>query len=95
MTTNKYVDDILGAAAFKCNMLKLLAAIIEAFFLVCGTPDALVHQCPLSLKKWQKLIMGPRQIILGLAIDTNKMTVGMTDEYIQQCHDLLNLWGQN
>jgi hypothetical protein len=76
-------------------MLKLLAAIIEAIFLVCGTPDVLVCQCPLSLKKWHKLIVGPRQIILGLIIDTNKMTVGMTDEYIQQCRDLLNLWDQS
>ena len=76
-------------------MLKLLAAIIEAIFLVCGTPDVLVCQCPLSLKKWHKLIVGPRQIILGLVVDMNKMTVGMTDEYIQQCRDLLNLWDQS
>jgi hypothetical protein len=91
MTANIYVDDILGAAAFQCNMLKLLAAIIEAIFLVCGTPDISVRQCPLSLKKWHELIMGPRQIILGLVVDTNKMTVGMTDGYIQQCRNLLNL----
>jgi hypothetical protein len=39
MMANIYVDDILGAAAFQCNMLKLLAAIIEAIFLVCGTPN--------------------------------------------------------
>jgi hypothetical protein len=39
--------------------------------------------------------MGPKQIILGLVVDTNKMMVGMTDEYIQQCCDLLNLWDQN
>ncbi len=39
--------------------------------------------------------MGPRQIVLGLVVDTNKMTVGMTDEYIQQCRELLNLWDQD
>ncbi len=94
MTANIYVDDILGAAAFKCNMLNLLAAIIEAIFLVCGTPDVSICQCPLSLKKWHKLIMGPRQVILGLVVDTNRMTVGMTDEYVLQCCDLLNLWDQ-
>ncbi len=91
MMANIYVDDILGAAAFQCNMLKLLAAIIEAIFLVFGTPNILVRQCPLSLEKWHKLIMGPRQIILSLVINMNKMTVGMTDGYIQQCHNLLNL----
>ncbi len=90
-----YVDDILGAAAFQCNMLKLLAAIIEAIFLVCGTPNILVRQCPLSLEKWHKLIVGPRQIILGLVIDMNKMAVGMTNGYIQQCRGLLNLWDHN
>jgi hypothetical protein len=95
ITANIYVDDIVGAAAFRFNMLKLLAAFIEAIFLVCGTPNVSVRQCPLSLEKWYKLIVGPRQIILGLVVDTNKMTVGMTDEYIQQCHDLLNLWDQN
>jgi hypothetical protein len=52
MTGNIYVDDILAAAAFQDKMLKLLAAIVEAIFLVCGTPDILVHQCPLLLEKW-------------------------------------------
>ncbi len=95
MTANIYIDDILGAAAFQCNMLKLLAAITEAIFLVCGTPNILVRQCPLSLEKWHKLIVGPRQIILGLVVDMNKMTVGLTDGYIQQCRNLLNLWDHN
>jgi hypothetical protein len=39
--------------------------------------------------------MGPRQIILGLVIDMNKMAVGMTNGYIQQCRGLLNLWDHN
>jgi hypothetical protein len=89
-----YVDDILGAAAFQCNMLNLLAAIIEAIFLVYGIQDITFCQCPLSLEKWLKLIVGPIQIVLGLVVDTNRMIVGMTDEYIQKCRDLLNLWDQ-
>ena len=64
-------------------MLKLLASTIEAIFLVCGTPDIAVRQCPLSLEKWHELIFGPRQIVLGLVIDTNKMIVGITDDYIK------------
>ena len=42
-----------------------------------------------------ELIVSLRQIVLGLIIDMNKMTVGMTNEYIQKCRNLLNLWDQN
>jgi hypothetical protein len=73
-------------------MTRLLAAVIEAIFTVWGNSDTAVHQCPLSLEKWHKLIVGPRQIVLGLVVDTNKMTVGITDEYIQQVRNLLDLW---
>jgi hypothetical protein len=60
LTANIYVDDILGAAAFKKNMFRLLAAIIKAIFTVCGRPNMAVHQCPLSLEKWHELIVGPK-----------------------------------
>ncbi len=42
MSANIYVDNILAAAARQMNMLRLLAAIIEAIFTVCGTPDTAV-----------------------------------------------------
>ncbi len=83
MTANIYVDDILAAAALHDNMIRLLAAIIEAIFFVCGTPDIAVRQCPLSLEKWFKQIVGPRQIILGLIINMYRMTVSIYDEYIK------------
>jgi hypothetical protein len=92
MTANIYVDDILAPAAFRDNILRLLVAIIEAIFLVCGTPDIAVCQCPLSIKKWYNLIVGPRQIILGLVVDMSRMTVGITNEYIDQVQELLQLW---
>ncbi len=95
MMANIYVDDILAAAACQDNMTKLLAAVIEAIFTVCGTPDIAVWQCPLSLKKWHELITGPRQIVLGLVIDTNTMTVGITEEYIEQVQVLLDDWDSN
>jgi hypothetical protein len=48
------------------------------------------------LEKWKELVIGPRQVILGLVFDTNKMTVGITDKYIQQVKDLLNeMWNNN
>ncbi len=89
---NIYVDDILAAAVHKKIMERLLAAIIYAIFVVCGQPDITVCQCLLLLEKWNELIVGPKQIILGLIVNTNKMTVGITDKYIQQIQDLLNLW---
>jgi hypothetical protein len=96
LTANIYVDDILGAAAFKQWVLGLLAAICEAIFLVCGEINLESCQCPLLLKKWKELVIGPRQVILGLIVDTNKMTVGITDKYIQQVKDLLNeKWNNN
>jgi hypothetical protein len=92
MTANIYVNHILAAAAFQDKMLKLLAAIVRPFLLVCRTPDILVRQCPLLLEKWYKLIVGPRQIILGLVVDTNKITVGITNKYIECIGELLKLW---
>jgi hypothetical protein len=92
LKANIYVNDILSAAAFKEYMLRVLAAIIEAIFLVCGVPDIAIRQCLLLLEKWFKLIVGPRQIVLGLIVNTIKMTVGIPNKYIQQVHNLLNAW---
>jgi hypothetical protein len=92
MMASIYVDDILAAAARRENMMKLLAAIIKAIFIVCGTPDTEVRQCLLSLEKLHELIVGPRQIVLGLVIDTYTMTVGILDNYINKVRDLLSSW---
>jgi hypothetical protein len=89
------VDDILVAAAYKKYMERLLAAIIKAIFKVCGRPDISICQCPLLMQIWLELIVGPKQIVLGLVIDTNKMTVGITEDYIQQVKALLNLRDPN
>jgi hypothetical protein len=95
LTAIIYVDDILGAATFKENMIRLLAAIIEGIFTVCRRPDMAVRQCPLSLEKWHELIVGPKQIILGLVVDMSKMTVGIIDEYLDQVQLLLSQWDRN
>jgi hypothetical protein len=62
----------MAASVCKKWILKLLAAIIEAIFVVCSCPDIDVRQCPLSLEKWGELIVGPCQIILGLVFDAKK-----------------------
>jgi hypothetical protein len=76
-------------------MERLLVATIEAIFIVCGRPNISVCRCPLSMEKWLELIVGPRQIVLGLIVDTNKMTVGITEDYIQQVQILLIFWDPN
>ncbi len=40
-----------------------LAALIEAIFVIMGTPDTTVRQCPLALDKWLDLIVGSRKAI--------------------------------
>ena len=53
-----YVDDILGSAVGKFNILRLFAATIEAIFVVPGRANIEVRQCSLSLKKWLELVVG-------------------------------------
>ncbi len=48
-----------------------------------GAPDTSVHQCSLAMDKWEKLQLAPIQTMLGLVIDTNKMTDSVPDDYIQ------------
>ena len=53
LTANIYVDNILGALAFKEYVIRLLAAIIEAIFMVCGRPDVAVRTPSISRKMAQ------------------------------------------
>jgi hypothetical protein len=86
-----YVDDILASAVNKHNILRLLATIIEAIFTVCDRPNVKLCQCPLSLEKWGELVVGSVQTVLGLTVDTNRLTVGITTEYRKQVRDLIAL----
>jgi hypothetical protein len=70
-------------------MNKLLAVTIEAISIVFGQPNIKVRQCPLLLKKWLKMVVAPMQIVLGLFVDTNKTTVGITKEYQDQVRVML------
>ena len=47
-----YVDDIMGSEVGKLNILRLLAATIEAICVVCGRANIEVCQCSLSIEKW-------------------------------------------
>jgi hypothetical protein len=87
---NIYVDNILSAGVSQDYMNRLLATTIEAIFTVCGEPQTELRQCPLSLEKWFKMVVGPTQTVLGLYIDTNKMTIGITQKYCNQVKSMLN-----
>jgi hypothetical protein len=89
-----YVDDILASAVEKQNILRHLAATIEAIFTVCGCPMIEVHQCPLSLDKWEDVVVGSVQTVLGLTVDTNTLTVGITPKYRGQVRNFLGIAGK-
>jgi hypothetical protein len=76
-----YVDDALVSATSQVRMELVLAALIEAIFVVMGYPDETIRQCPLAHNKWMSLIISPRQVMLGLVIDTKTLTVGIPDNY--------------
>jgi len=78
-TAEIYVNNIMQAAVTREWIIKSLAATIEAIFTVCGVPDIDVRQCPLSLEKWLELILGWRQTVLGLIVDSHKLTVRISN----------------
>jgi hypothetical protein len=95
-TAGIYVDDIMQAAVTRHWIIKSLVATIDAIFTVCGVPDIDVRQCRLSLEKWLELILGWHQTILGLVVDSNRLTVGISDEYLKQVCELLKCkWNPN
>ena len=87
---NIYVDDILSVGVSNDYVKKLLAATIEAIFTVCGEPQTDIRQCPLLLEKWLEMVIGPTQTVFGLYVNTNMMTIGITQEYRQQVKSMLN-----
>jgi hypothetical protein len=85
-----YVDNALTLATSKENMEQVLAALIKAIFAIMDAPDTSVCQCSLAMDKWEKLHVAPIQTMLGLIIDTNRMTISVPDNYIQSVHLLIN-----
>ena len=70
-------------------MEQVLAALIEAVFVVMGIPNTSVCQCSLAINKWGKMHVAPIQTLLGLLIDTNRMIVSVPDNYIQGIYMLI------
>jgi hypothetical protein len=85
-----YVNDALLLALSRLHMELVLAALIEAIFVIMGTPDTAVCQCPLAMEKWVDLVVAPRQRMLGLIIDTDNLMVGIPPDYVTEVLGLLN-----
>jgi hypothetical protein len=91
-----YVDDTLMLALNIDHMKMVLAATIKAIFVVMGEPDVTARQCPLAMDKWLQLVISPKQTMLGLIIDNNRLTVMIPATYLQEILDLLNsTWHPN
>jgi hypothetical protein len=85
-----YVDDALTLATSKENMERVLAALIGAIFAVMGALDTSVCQYSLAMDKWEKLHVASIQTMLGLIIDTNRMTINVPEDYIQSVRLLID-----
>ncbi len=80
-------------AISKENKEQVLAALIEAIFVVMGIIDTSVCQCSLAINKWGKMHVAPIQTLLGLLIDTNRMIISIPDDYIQDvCLLMKSTW---
>ncbi len=85
-----YIADALMLALDADHMKMVLAATIEAIIIVMGELDVTVRQCPLAMDKWLELVISPKQTMLGLIIDTNRLTVAIPPKYLQEVLKLLN-----
>jgi hypothetical protein len=85
-----YVDDALLLGHSKWHIVMKLAALIKTIFIVMGEPDTTVRQCPLAMDKWEELVLGPVQTMLGLVIDTYQLTVGIPSNHANKVLVLLN-----
>jgi hypothetical protein len=90
------VDDALILVLNADHMKLVLAATIKAICVVMGEPDVPARQCPFTVDKWLELVIGPKQTMLGLIIDTNRLTLAIPAKYLQEVLYLLNsTWHPN
>ncbi len=91
-----YVDNALMLVLDADHMKMVLATTIKAIFIVMGKQVVAVGQCPLAMDKWLELVIGPKQTMLELIIDTNRLTVAIPPKYLQEVLKLLNFtWHPN
>ena len=58
-----------------------LAATLEAIFTVMGHSNTRIRQCPVAMDKCQDLVVAPWQTMLGLRLNTHRLSVAILLEY--------------
>jgi hypothetical protein len=85
-----YMDDALLLGHSKWQIMMKLATLIKAIFIIMGEPDTVSRQCPLAMDKWEELVVGSVQTMLGLVIDAYQLTVSIPSNYVNKVILLLN-----
>ena len=85
-----FVDNSLLLEIGLRLMEMALASLIEAIFVIMVKPDAAIRQCLLALDKWEDMAPGPIPTMLGLVLDTNKLTVAIPGPYVCEIHNLID-----
>ena len=61
-----------------------------------GEPDTAIQQCPLAQDQWVEMVAGPVQTMLGLILDTNRLTVAILSSYVDDVWAIINsTWHKN
>ena len=71
-------------------MVITLLAMIEAIFIVMGQHETRVQQCPIAMDKWMDLIVDHEQVMLGLVLNTCRMSVRIELKYQLKVLKLMN-----
>jgi hypothetical protein len=90
LTTRIFGNDTLMLAVNRAPMETVLAAMTKAIFVMMEEPKVAIWQCPLAMEKLLELVIGPRQIMLGLIINSNKLTIAIPHKYLKEALDLLH-----
>jgi hypothetical protein len=72
-----HVNNAIMLAVNRAHMEVVPAVAIKAIFVMIGEPEVMARQCPFAMDKWLELVIGPRQIMLGLIIDINMLTIAI------------------
>ncbi len=77
---NIYVDDVL-LAKLRTYMPQALASGFEGIFTIMGHPCPSLRPVAVTLDKLKELEVSPLQIFLGLQVNTQEMTVTISDKF--------------
>jgi len=89
LPTRIYVDDAIMLSPNADHMRMVLAVMIKSIFIVMGEPEEEFCQCPFAMDKWMELVIEPQQMVQGLIMNTNRLTMLIPIKYCTEVWDLL------